>query len=253
MPAPRAVRFSLGRVVMTSFSVLMRNIVPFMVITFAFAIPGWLFTWWRRGVLVDPHAGFFSRYTLMIALGVIIGTVAHVLSQSALIFGAVQHLRGKKVRLGECLSRSLSVAPKVVAAVIVWLLTVGVGSSLLVVPGIIVMVMFWVYVPAIVIEGAGIFGSLGRSRVLTKGHRWAIFGLFCFAFLLIVGVEFIFIIKMGPGGYAAMMGSGWMPWIVTAVSVVIGAYASVLGAVGYYFLRAEKEGIDVDELVTVFD
>jgi hypothetical protein len=31
------------------------------------------------------------------------------------------------------------------------------------------------------------------------------------------------------------------------------AFNAVVGAVGYYYLRAEKEGIDVNEIARIFD
>jgi Membrane domain of glycerophosphoryl diester phosphodiesterase len=43
--------------------------------------------------------------------------------------------------------------------------------------------MWWVYIPAIVIESQGIIAAFGRSRELTRGRRWHILGL-----ILIVGV-----------------------------------------------------------------
>jgi hypothetical protein len=49
------------------------------------------------------------------------------------------------------------------------------------------------------------------------------------------------------------MTSGWMLWALSAVSVVITAYASVLTSVGYYYLRAEKEGVLIDDIAKVFD
>ena len=32
--------------------------------------------------------------------------------------------------------------------------------------------MWWVYIPAIVVESKGIIGAFGRSRELTRGRRW---------------------------------------------------------------------------------
>ena len=54
---------------------------------------------------------------------------------------------------------------------------VMIGMILVIVPGIILLLMWWVYIPAIVVEGKGIIGAFGRSRELTRGRRWHILGL----------------------------------------------------------------------------
>jgi hypothetical protein len=125
---------------------------------------------------------------------------------------------------------------------------------LLVVPGIILMVMFWVYVPAIVVENAGIMECFGRSRALTRGHRWGIFGMFVLLIALIFGLEMILITQVEDmRGFAMAISSGWALWAISAVSVVVTAYAAVLTSVGYYYLRAEKEGVLIDDIAKVFD
>ena len=48
---------------------------------------------------------------------------------------------------------------------------------LLVIPALILYVMWFVAIPVCVVEQLGPFRSLGRSRQLTKGHRWKILGL----------------------------------------------------------------------------
>src|SRR3546814_15392056 len=49
------------------------------------------------------------------------------------------------------------------------------ASALFLLPGLWLLAVFAVVVPAIVVEGAG-FGGLGRSIGLTKGFRWPILG-----------------------------------------------------------------------------
>jgi len=97
-------------------------------------------------------------------------------------------------------------------------------------------------VPAIVIEKNGIIASFNRSGFLTKRHRWPIFGLVlilgvCSA--LLVAVAFLF-------GSAA----GYVEYVFDAF---ITAFTAVTVAVTYYYLRADKEGVAVDEIAKVFD
>lgn len=72
-------------------------------------------------------------------------------------------------RLRECLGEITTV----------WLVTsfaVLGGLLLFVIPGICLAVMWSVCVPVIVIERAGPLAALGRSRELTRGYGWGVFG-----------------------------------------------------------------------------
>jgi hypothetical protein len=242
-----AARFNLGRVLAESFSVLLRNFVPFMVISVVIAIPSLLIAYWQRGTPPESSG---------IAASVIAGLVellTAALTQSALTYGTLQDIRGQRAGLGECISRGLASTPKVAIAAILWSIAVAVGGMLLFVPGIIMAVMFWVYVPAIVVENAGVIDCFGRSRDLTRGHRWSIFSLFALVFVVIFGLEIWFISQVDIVSVAATLNTGWVPWLIEAISIVITAYAAVMTSVGYYYLRVEKEGVVIDDIAKVFD
>jgi hypothetical protein len=228
--------------------VLLRNFVPFIFISVVIAIPSLLIQYWEQTTPAEP--GTFNPAGL---IGGLVGLLTAALTQSALTYGTLQDLRGQRAGIGECISRGLSATPKVAIAAILWSIAVVLGFVLLVVPGIILMVMFWVYVPAIVVENAGILDCFGRSRTLTRGHRWSIFGLFALVFIVIFGLEFVVLSQVDAQEIAAAMSRGWIIWAMSAVSIVITAYAAVVTSVGYYYLRAEKEGVLIDDIAKVFD
>jgi hypothetical protein len=89
--------------------------------------------------------------------------------------------------------------------------------------------------------------------VLTKGHRWGIFGLFLILGLMFWGWEAVPMSILGVAGFAAAFSSGWPYWGAVALSVVVSVYTAAAAAVGYYLLRGEKEGIAVDRAAAVFD
>jgi hypothetical protein len=242
-------RFNLGRVLVESFQVLLRNFVPFMVLSVVIAIPSLVIQYLEQASPADPAAGFNPAGLI----GGLVGLLTAALTQSALTYGTLQDIRGQRAGLGECISRGLASTPKVAIAAIVWSIMVGIGMLLLFIPGVILMVMFWVYVPAIVVENAGVFECLGRSRALTRGHRWSIFGLFALVFIVVFGLEFYVINQVGVTELAAALTKGWLIWAISAVSIVITAYAAVMTSVGYYYLRVEKEGILIDDIAKVFD
>ncbi|MER8441207.1 hypothetical protein NKH36_33005 [Mesorhizobium sp. M1312] len=46
-----------------------------------------------------------------------------------------------------------------------------------------------VAVPVLVQERLGVFGSMARSSDLTKGSRWALFGLFLVMIVAVIAIE----------------------------------------------------------------
>ena len=108
--------------------------------------------------------------------------------------------------------------------------------------------MWFVAVAACVVERRGPFGSMGRSRQLTKGYRWRIFGLVLLLFAVSFVASALIELVLRPV-------AGTIPtFIVTVVwTAILGAYYAVSVAVSYHDLRVAKEGVDIEQIVAVFD
>jgi uncharacterized membrane protein len=108
--------------------------------------------------------------------------------------------------------------------------------------------MLWVAVPVTVIERPGVFASLSRSAVLTKGYRWRIFGAYLLITLLVAILFGVIAVVVAPlvGVSATIL----VEWLGSAASSAVGA---VLSAVGYFRLRSIKEGVDIEDVAKVFD
>ncbi len=129
---------------------------------------------------------------------------------------------------------------------LLWLLGALVGWALFVIPGTIFIIVFQVTVPAYIEEKPGIFGAFSRSRVLTRGHRWGIFG---FNLLVNVSLYVISVVGLvGIGLLAGMTGSGpnsAFEYVVLAITMLvftpaIFVFIPTLNATVYAALRAEK-------------
>jgi hypothetical protein len=109
-----------------------------------------------------------------------------------------------------------------------------------------IVILFWVFIPAIVVERAGPVDCFKRSLALTKGRRWAILGVLALVFVANFAVSLLtrLLANIAP------MASGLIDVLAMLFFMALSA---VLAAVGYYFLRAEKEGVAIDDVVTVFD
>ncbi|GAB2177084.1 hypothetical protein [Dongia sp. agr-C8] len=245
------VQFQVGRVISTSLAVFGRNLGPFMVIALIIGIPYLLVSLMTVSSIdveaIQATGQLPSGFWGMVVIGILIYMLTYALTQAALVYGTVQDLRGQKASFGDCLSRGLAVLPRVLIVALLASIGIWIGSLLLLVPGVILMVMWWIVNPVLVVEGAGVGEAFSRSRELTRGHRWQIFGI-----LLLVGVVYwvaSFVLGM-IGGAIGMLGQQILSAIVM---LFFSAFASVLTAVGYYYLRAEKEGIIIDDLAKVFD
>lgn len=236
-------QFGVGTVLSQAVSVFGANLVPFCVLALILMIPSLIYT-----LAVVANLDPTAAYSPSALLAIVIQMVLSQLIAAAITYGSFQYLRGQPVGIGEALSRGLSLILPMIGVAILAGLAIGLGIILLIVPGIIIAVMLWVAIPAAVVERPGVVASLSRSAELTKGYRWPVFGILVIIVVLAMVVGFViqFVLAMigGPTLYA--LGN----WVVNAV---FGAFSATVAAVGYYFLRVAKEGVDINEIAKVFD
>ena len=85
---------------------------------------------------------------------------------------------GRKPSLNDSLWQSARVFFPLLLLSLLLGVAIVLGILLLIIPGLVLIVMFWVAVPALVVERRGILESFGRSRELTAGHRWKVLWVF---------------------------------------------------------------------------
>jgi hypothetical protein len=61
---------------------------------------------------------------------------------------------------------------------------IAIGLILIIVPGLFLLTIWAVIVPAIVIDRVGVLDSFGRSRALVRGSGWQVFGVIVVLFLI---------------------------------------------------------------------
>jgi len=120
-----------------------------------------------------PGGGFTGPFFITI----LISSVLSILLQAAVIRGVLDDLNGRRPQIADCLSAGLKVILPLLAIGIVSGTAIGLGFILLIVPGVILAMRWLVALPVRVAEGPGVFAALARSTQLTKGNRWALFGL----------------------------------------------------------------------------
>jgi hypothetical protein len=147
-----------------------------------------------------------------------------------------------QVYLRAAMASALTVAALTIAISVMG----GLGIVLLILPGIWVLAVFSVAIPAAVIEGRG-FDALARSAALTKGYRWPIVG-FGLVFLLIVVLLSLLVGTIlvpltglaGAGGEVSALGGLVVALVTAAVSAAYAGLGAIPAPVLYLRLRALK-------------
>ena len=256
-------QFSIGRVVERTFTAFGANVVAYAVIAVIFvAIPTAAVAWFQQDFLKEMVGGQggLGIFSSPVGFGEWVGIqlfhfAMSAAAQAAIIYGVITGLAGRKANLAEMLSKGLANWWPIALISILTGIASGIGYFLLLVPGIMLGIRWLVSVPAQVMEGKGVLGSMGRSAELTKGKRWSIFGLMIVAVLIVFAIEIVIGLLVAPGvAFAQALNSSIFQLIVAPVISLVITPLFAAGLASLYFeLRSNKEGVGVDQLASVFD
>jgi MFS family permease len=254
-------RMSIGRVFQRAFSAISLN--PGVILGLALvvgALPSLImsYAFFRLG-LGNAEAIRSGAITPMgFGVGMMLsGLATFVISelvQGALTRATVSANEGHRASFGASLAAAVRVLLPLIGLSFLWAFGVTIGFILLVVPGIILLMMWAVAVPALVVERRGVFAAFARSAELTKGARWKIFGL-CLVLLVIYWLLSLIVGIIGLGTYQPSNPAGFT--IANLIgSIVVGTIFNTLwGTIQpslYVELRQWKEGDSADNLAEVF-
>lgn len=119
-----------------------------------------------------------SGAVLWALVSVVVSLIGTFLVQGALTL-AVDDVRDGRVdtSIGELYSRTRPhLGPLIIAGLLAGV-GIAIGLVLLIAPGLYLLTLWALIVPAIVLESRGAGDSFGRSAALTEGHRWAVLGV----------------------------------------------------------------------------
>ncbi len=237
--------FSIGDVFGRSFSIFGRHFIQFAMLSGIAMIPYLFFFWSQAHVAPGTPPKFTSASFVVPAL---VGGLLAIIARAAILTAAFQDMRDQPVNVGQSLRNGLARIFPIIGMSILLGLGVAAGSVLLIIPGIILLVMWSVALPACVVEQLGPIESLSRSAALTKGHRWKLFGI-----ILIVGL----VSGIGSAVIGAALALTHTPIVFTVGSYIWQtiniAFQSIAYVVMYRDLRVAKEGITTDQIASVFD
>ena len=173
-------------------------------------------------------------------LGALLGFVASIAGifwlQGALVL-AVDDVRDGRADLS--LTQTLDrVTPHLGTLVAVGLLAgiaIAIGLVLLIVPGLYLMTIWLLIVPAIMLEDRGVGDSFGRSHELVRGYGWSVFGVIVLTVLIFIGVGIVF------GILDSVVDSAWVSFALNVLlQTVTAPFLALAWTNTYYELRDLK-------------
>jgi Membrane domain of glycerophosphoryl diester phosphodiesterase len=213
--------WNLDSALLTTFALVRDNFVAFFAVALLFNLPSLVV-----GFVDDGYA-----------VGLVVGLLAHVLLTVCLTIGALQALAGARPGFTVLVQQiNRPDLGKLLALGIVQNVVIMLGLIAFVVPGLYVLSLWMVAMPAIVAERSTVGGALDRSAALTRERRWLVLGIFALvAIPAILAVEIL----------GALTGVFILTWLLeAALSTVLVSLTVVL----YALLRGEKEGVTPQQI-----
>ena len=233
----------IGHIFGRAWEIFTANFLKFFIITMIVALPNTLLV----GSISDPQTAPDGGLAARVLIGAIIAIVLGMLTQAVILYMAFQYLRGQSASIGDAVQKAL---PRLLPLLgLIFLASLGwtIGLMLLVIPGIILMVRWSVSIPVCVVERLGPVASLKRSAELTKGHRWKIFGMFFLIWLISMVIGIVIGAVMGALGHVFVLVANLL-W-----TAAWAGYFNSVWAMIYHDLRVAKDGVDVEQIASVFD
>ena len=258
-------RFDMGRVLNRATGAIGRNLGLLATLAVVLEVfPGILVRTFGSFVAASPAPGGIPTMSLTGWIGTFVTLACFCVMIGALINVVVVDQQGRRPELGATLTLGARRAIPMIVMFVVMYVPIVLGIFLFFVPGVILTLMWVVAAPVLVEENAGIFGSLGRSRALTKGARWSIF-------LMLLALAILQLVILGGilllvGTYSSASGAGWVSSALVATNqgfgpvaiayllanIVLSIVLTVVIAAIYVELRFIREGDRPDSLVEVF-
>lgn len=263
-------QFEVGRVLGRTFSAIKNNLVKFGLLSFVivglpmFVVGLWpLLLYGGEGLLSgDELSDGYLVGTFVGAIGgMLLYFLLYALAQSILVHACFKDFAGEKISLRLSMRKALSLLLPLIGLIILYTIGVFLGLVFFIIPGIFLLLGWYVCIPVLLVEKRGVADSLGRSWELTKGYkRWVLLiVIILWVISTVISVLLTLVsVPFGDPNMAAFTGGSVIFWIVYALASAVAQAATVLisassVAAVYFEIRDLKEGITPESIASVFD
>ena len=244
---------SLGEILDRTFQFYRKEFVLFIGIA---AIPQLVAMMLRIGLLAmkqSNSAGVVLAALVGLLVVLIVNLIATAFSQAATSVAVSEMYLGRKTTIGQAFGairgRIGSIAGILIGLGIFYVM----GFVLLIIPGIYMMLIWALAIPAAVIEDLGFAECRDRSKLLTEGAKGRMSVIYLLVTTVTYGVLFGMGMLLGLAGVATL-GKGFAQTftyqvaneIVTFVgTTLVGPIGLIAFTIAYYDQRVRKEGFDI--------
>lgn len=233
-----------GGLVGQTIGIFLRNLVPFLVLGALVLAP-----WIALRIVFDDAVEKQDNLAIPVLLFLLQSLLAYILT-GAVTFGVVQQLRRQPAGFGAVISQGLSSFGRVLGTGLLCGVRILLWTILFYVPGVIESVRLFVAIPAAVMEGKSNVAAVDRSKALTRGSGWSIFGAWLLIAVIGAGIGMIGVFVLHSSDQAVLAKPMWLE---ITIAVVVGPFSATMAAVAYFMLRRGKENVDATQIAAVFD
>ncbi len=249
--ADRSLR--VGQLISLTFGMIGRNAAVVLLLSLAYAalaiyVPGWVGT-------AVAGAGIAMPAYLAWVPGALGNLLPGAFVSGCIALAVTGDMAGQRPGFGAVAGQALRLLLPLLGLTILASLGVILGMVLLIVPGVLLALRWFVVVPARAVEGGGVFNAFSRSAALTKGSRGALFGFYAVLVVLLLVLSGVLILGSGGLTQYATLTAARDPLVLISQIVLNALFAAVSGtaaAVAYMELRRLKEGTLPGQLADVF-
>jgi hypothetical protein len=167
-------------------------------------------------------------------LGALVGLAAAFL-YTGYVVKLVQDVRDgrRDFSVGELFSHAAPYLGTLALAGILAGIAIAIGFVLIIVPGLILLTIWSVVIPVVMLEGAGVFRSFGRSQELVRGHAWNVFAVVAISVALILVAGILLGLVFQP------IDPEWLESVAVNVTsnAIFAPFAAVAWTLMYFRLR----------------
>ena len=175
---------------------------------------------------------------------------------AGLCWSVSQRLQGQRATLGSLTRHAVRRWPVLIGVELVGSLALFGGLVLLIVPGLVLTTRWLVVAQVAAIEGGGVRNALARSAQMTKGRRWAAFGVLVIQMMGSYGSFYALQLLLGAligAPFRAPLAIGLNRYLFTPLYWSLAMSVSIVFYTAVFHRLAASRGFQGESAAQVFD
>jgi len=225
------------------------------------------------GIAILPQLALYAVLTIMgvslkgrsaAAAGAAIGAallyfagsiIAGAVTQAATTFAVSSVYLDQPTSVRSAYSHAKGRILAVIGVTIMFAIAFGIGSMLLLIPGLLVLMWYSLALPATVIERTGVSASFTRSKQLSQGSGFRVLVVYVLMLILVlavsVGVGMLIGLAIAPLKESPLLRQTLAQLSNYLVGALLAPFITIALTLLYYDQRVRKEAFDIAHMMTL--